>query len=161
MADTRQLRRLVAYNQWADEKILAAIDGMSDEELDRRAEAYFGTLAQNLRHTLLAQRIWLARWKGEPRPALDESLAGRWREAFAAIHAALRAYVESLSEADAERMLRWTDLKGHAREGRLDQLVVHLVNHGTQHRAETGLLLERAGRSPGDLDYLYFGFEHP
>ena len=161
MADTRQLRRLVAYNQWADEKILAAIDGMSEEELGRKAEAYFGTLARNLRHTLFAQRVWLARWKGEPMPPLDESLAGRWREAFAATHAAFRAYVESLSEADAERMVKWTDFKGNAREGRLDQLVTHLVNHGTQHRAETGLLLERVGRSPGDLDYLYFYFERP
>ena len=29
MADSRQLRRLVDYNQWADERILAAIDGLA------------------------------------------------------------------------------------------------------------------------------------
>ena len=33
MADSNQLRKLVAYNQWADERILAAIDGMTAEEL--------------------------------------------------------------------------------------------------------------------------------
>jgi hypothetical protein len=28
-------------------------------------------------------------------------------------------------------------------------------------RAETGLLLERLGRSPGDLDYSLYCFQHP
>ena len=40
--------------------------------------------------------------------------------------------------------------------GPRDQLITHLVNHGTHHRAETGMLLERIGRSPGDMDYLYY-----
>jgi uncharacterized damage-inducible protein DinB len=61
MADSRQLCRLVDYNQWADERILAAIEGISADELARPREAYFGTIAANLRHTLMAQRIWLAR----------------------------------------------------------------------------------------------------
>ena len=34
----------------------------------------------------------------------------------------------------------------------LDQLITHVVNHGTHHRAETGMLLDRIGRSPGDMD---------
>ena len=161
MADTRQLRRLIAYNQWGDEKILAAIEGLSGEALAHPVEAYVGSVANNLRHTLFAQLNWLARWKGEPSPVRpDQPVIAPWREAYAAAHAALAAYVGSLSEADAERTVKWTDFKGNAREHRLDQLITHLVNHGTQHRAETGLLLERIGRSPGDLDYLYFSLEH-
>ena len=39
--------------------------------------------------------------------------------------------------------------------------IVQIVNHGTAHRAETGLLLDRLGRSPGDLDYSNYCFEHP
>jgi uncharacterized damage-inducible protein DinB len=160
MADTRQLRRLVAYNQWADERVLAAIDGLPAEELDRPREAYFGTIAANLGHILGAQRRWLARWNGEPLPA-DEAIGVPWREAYAETHARLRAYVAGLSDAEADRVLRYQDMSGNARELVLADAISHVVNHGTAHRAETGLLLERLGRSPGDLDYAAFCYRHP
>ena len=159
MADSRQLRRLADYNQWADERILSAIDGVSAEELARPREAYFGTIAANLRHTLLAQRIWIARWRGEA-PRYDETITVPWPEAYAATHVALRAWVAALSDADAERVIRYTDLRGNARQLPLAHSITHVVNHGTGHRAETGLLLERLGRSPGDLDYSYYCLEH-
>ena len=57
MADAAQLCRLVAYNQWANEKILRAIDGMTAEELARPVDAYFGSLEKNLGHILLATRV--------------------------------------------------------------------------------------------------------
>jgi uncharacterized damage-inducible protein DinB len=34
------------------------------------------------------------------------------------------------------------------------QMLLHLANHGTQHRSEAALLLTGAGRSPGDLDLI-------
>jgi uncharacterized damage-inducible protein DinB len=160
MADSKQLRRLVAYNQWADERILGAIDGVPPAELTRPREAYFGSIAGNLRHTVLAQRIWLARWRGET-PRYDDEVTGPWRDAYAETHAAVRGYVGALSDTDAERLVRYTDLRGNAREIALAHAITHLVNHGTAHRAETGLLLERLGRSPGDLDYTVFHFQHP
>ena len=160
MADSKQLRRLVAYNQWADERILAAIEGLSPEELSGPREAYFGTIAGNLRHTVFAQRIWLARWRGET-PRYDEQLTVPWPQAFAETHNAVRAYVGGLSDTGADRVVRYTDLRGNHREIPLAHAITHVVNHGTAHRAETGLLLERLGRSPGDLDYTVFHFQHP
>ena len=160
MADSKQLLRLMDYNQWADGRILAALDGLSAEELSRPREAYFGTIAANLRHTLGAQRIWLARWRGET-PRHDETVTAPWPEAYAVTHAAARSFVAGLSDADADRMLRYTDLRGNTRQVLLAHSITHIVNHGTGHRAETGLLLERLGRSPGDLDYVYYCFEHP
>jgi uncharacterized damage-inducible protein DinB len=160
VADSTQLRRLVAYNQWADERILTAIDSLSPEELAAPREAYFGSIAGNLRHTLISQRGWLARWRGET-PRFDETIAVPWREAYRPTHEAFRAFVGALSDADAERVVRYTDLRGNARELKLAHAITHLVNHGTAHRAETGLLLERLGRSPGDLDYSLYCFQHP
>jgi len=156
MRDPEQARRLIAYNQWADERVLAAIERVSVEELERPREAYFGSIADNLWHTLGAQRRWLARWKGEPLPPLERPAIASWSAAYAASHAALRQFVAPLSAADLERAVKYTLRVGATGERPLGPLIIHLVNHGTHHRAETGLLLDRIGRSPGDLDYVLF-----
>lgn len=154
--DPQQLRRLIAYNQWADERVLAAVERTRVEELECPRDAYFGSLADNLWHTLGAQRRWLARWKGESLPPLERPAIASWSTAYAASHAALRQFVAPLSAVDLQRVVKYTLRVGATGEQPLGQLIVHLVNHGTHHRAETGLLLDRIGRSPGDLDYLLF-----
>jgi uncharacterized damage-inducible protein DinB len=39
------------------------------------------------------------------------------------------------------------------------QMLVHVVNHGTQHRAEVAALLTAEGRSPGELDLINYADE--
>ena len=39
------------------------------------------------------------------------------------------------------------------------QMLVHDVNHGTQHRAEAAVLLTAKGRSPGELDLMNYAGE--
>ncbi len=39
------------------------------------------------------------------------------------------------------------------------QMLVHVVNHGTQHRSESAALLTAEGRSPGDLDLIEYAEE--
>ncbi len=36
------------------------------------------------------------------------------------------------------------------------QMLVHVVNHGTQHRAEAAALLTAQGESPGELDLINY-----
>jgi uncharacterized damage-inducible protein DinB len=156
MADTAQLRKLVAYNQWANERILKAIDGMSADELARPVDSYFGSLEKNLQHVLVATRIWLSRWKGAPSPTLRDRIAEPWSTAYGATHAEFEAFVDSLTDESAGRIVDYKNTRGEPFRMALDQLITHVVNHGTHHRAETGMLLERIGRSPGDMDYVYY-----
>jgi uncharacterized damage-inducible protein DinB len=156
MADSAMLKKLAAYNRWANGRILTAIDGMTPAELAKPVDAYVGSLAKNLQHVLWAERIWLARWKGQPPPTLAAAMADSWPDAYAETDGELCAFVEPLGDQDLDQVVNYANSRGERFAVPLSQLVTHVVNHGTAHRAETGLLLERIGRSPGDLDFVYY-----
>jgi uncharacterized damage-inducible protein DinB len=35
-------------------------------------------------------------------------------------------------------------------------MLTHVVNHGTQHRSEAALILTEIGRSPGEIDMIFY-----
>jgi uncharacterized damage-inducible protein DinB len=39
------------------------------------------------------------------------------------------------------------------------QMLVHVMNHGTQHRSEAAAVLTAEGRSPGELDIINYAEE--
>ena len=54
------------------------------------------------------------------------------------------------------------DFVGYVHEGvPVWQMLVHVVNHGTQHRAEAAALLTAESRSPGELDLINYAEEQP
>ena len=78
------------------------------------------------------------------------------RNGFTASNAALHTFVESRTTADFAANIDYTDSHGAPFSIPLWQLVTHVCNHGTHHRAECGLLLGQLDRSPGDIDFVYF-----
>lgn len=144
-----QLNALVSYNEHANAVLLDAIDGLSDEQLDAKHGASWDSIRATMRHVLVAQNTWLGRW-GRPVTASGADLRG----AFAASHAALRDLMATSSGHDLARVVEYTDSRGAPFAVPLWQLLTHVCNHGTHHRAECGMLLGQLGRSPGDIDFL-------
>ncbi len=145
------IRYLYAYDRWATEKVLTVLDGV--DEATWAATQVFDErgLGGILVHQLGAYQRWrhgLAVSGLSPRPelgplptpaALTEAWATEWREA--------EAWLATLDDAwlmrRDEGVTFW-------------QMLAHVVNHGTQHRAEAAALLTQVGRSPGDLDMIFF-----
>ncbi len=168
------VRRLHVYNAWADEQVLAAMDGLTPDDLAKEAPAAYGSLRGALWHSLAAQLGWLQILAGfdtwSRANVRDSSSLEALRELFDASHALWREFIESLDEEGVQRpaelpmdvnfrravgpeLLRWSEEHGHRPRRPLWQSMLHVVNHGTQHRAEIGMYLASLGRSPGDLDY--------
>jgi uncharacterized damage-inducible protein DinB len=147
---TTQVRALVAYNERANTILLDALDGLTGEQLDAECASQ-GSILGTMEHIVWAQNIWLGRW-GVAVADGDGSLRNR----FELSHAALRDFIESRSIADLAANVDYADSRGAQFSVPLWQLVTHLCNHGTHHRAECGLLLGELGRSPGDIDFYLF-----
>ena len=81
----------------------------------------------------------------EPLPTIDQ-LRERWDAEWADVDVWLPTLTDDFVAYVHEGVPVW-------------QMLVHVVNHGTQHRAEAAALLTLGGRSPGDLDLINYAEE--
>ena len=155
-----EILTLYKYNTWANARILNAASNVTPEQFLAPAPFSHGGLRGTLVHTLFAEWIWRRRWEGhsptewltpEDFPALD-TLRSRWTIE----EQALMAFVENISEPDLDSTIRFSRMGGEPRENTLWHLMVHLVNHGTQHRSEAAAMLTEFGYSPGDIDFIIY-----
>lgn len=148
------VRFLHAYDRWATRRILAQLPGIDpwvwgrDNVIDERG------LGGILVHQLGAAQRWRNAFQQtgeEPRPedepllSVDE-LMSRWEEEWAATDAWLLTVSDGFLAYEHEGVPVW-------------QMVLHVINHGTQHRSEAAALLTAEGRSPGELDLIIYAEE--
>ena len=158
-----QIRALSEYNGWANGHVLDAASKVSEEELARDLGASFGSVLGNLQHIVGAQEVWLARFSEAKAVDLGSRASlrtvGALREGFDASHAGLRRFVEALDEDALAGEFSYVDTRGVSQRRSLWQTMLHVVNHGTHHRAEAAMLLTSLGHGPRQLDYVFFEIE--
>ena len=154
---------LYRYNQWTTAKILNCTAHVTQEQFLAPASFPHGGLRSTLVHALFAEWIWRNRWEGTS-PTLRfkpedfptfEALRTRWMEE----EAKLMAFVDGLTDERLNNKFGYLDTKGNPHERVLWQAMMHVVNHGTQHKTEAAAMLTELGHSPGDIDLIYYLIE--
>ncbi len=162
------LRALYGYNRWATEQVLEAAARLTPDQWLAPGTAGRGSIRDTLVHLISAQRSWLSWWDG----SLSAEAAYRLtlnpadfpdldsvREVWSSVARATQTFLDGLSEDDAERVYTHTLPNGLVFRQVLWQMLLHVANHGTQHRSEVAAMLTACGQSPGDLDLLRFFLE--
>ncbi len=144
-----EVRFLFAYDRWATQRVLAPLDG-----LDEAVWAGTNVVGERglggilVHHLGASQRLRHAFQQDEERPRPeDEPLpsVGELRQRWAAEWAAVDSWLEAMTD----------DFVAYVHDGvPVWQMLVHVVNHGTQHRSEAAALLTAEGLSPGELDLI-------
>lgn len=155
------IQLLFDYNYWANQLLLTKAAELSPEQLRQPTPFPWGDLRGTLIHTLDAEYFWRHLCQHnrlleqrldetEPFPTL-ESIITFWKHE----ENEMRAYLNSLNDRDLEKIVRYQIQEG-LRERVLWHCLVHVVNHGTQHRSEAAAMLTSFGQSPGDIDFTRF-----
>ena len=151
---------LYNYNAWANQRVLDTAAQLSPTQLHTAANASFDSIQATLVHTMSAQWMWLSRWQGRsPRTMFDPAdysdlaaIETRWAQ----IEQDTQKFVQQLDNQALERVIEYANTKGQAFAYPLWQLLLHQVNHATQHRSEVAMILTQFGQSPGWLDFIRY-----
>jgi len=152
---------LYDYNYWATARVLNAAAQLTPDQFSAPAGLSHGSVRGALVHTLGAEIVWRLRCaEGTSVSALpaetDYPTVDVLRERWHAEEQKMRAYLNSLTDEALNRNVLYKTTKGVPFKNILWNLLVHVVNHGTQFRAEAAVALTSYGHSPGDLDLLAF-----
>jgi len=153
-------RLLARYNTWQNTSLVAAANGLTNQErwLDRGA--FFGSIAATLNHLYWADALILERIKGNERPQdyVTHSLTtpSDWSE-FKALRLRRDAEIEhwagSIANGDLDGCLKWDPPDGSARiEMSKAVCVIQLFNHHTHHRGQIHAMLTASGAKPRPTD---------
>jgi uncharacterized damage-inducible protein DinB len=154
------IRTLYDYNAWANRQILDSAAQLTPDQLRAAGSASFESIHETLVHTMSAQWMWLSRWQGSsPSAMLDPAdyagvaaIDARWRR----IEQDTQDFMAGLDDTALARVVEYTNTKGQRYEYPLWQLMLHQVNHATQHRSEAAAMLTQFGHSPGWLDLIRY-----
>jgi uncharacterized damage-inducible protein DinB len=151
---------LYQYNAWSNAKILDAASNVTQEQFLAPVPFPHGSLRGTLVHASFGEWIWHKRWEGSPQnpkwnaeefPTFD-SLRARWvEEENRLIH-----FVANLTDERLYNKFKYVSTEGFPHERVLWESMVHLVNHGTQHKTEAAAILTGFGHSPGDIDLIVY-----
>ena len=129
---------LLAYDVWTNERVLAAAKALPPPKL---VEAFmglsFGNVSGTLTHAYNAEYVWRKRYQeGVAVPSIPsdffpglEALGTAWRENTRE----MTAFFAALAEDALDRKIIHG---GGARSTPLWQIILHVVNHGTQFRGK-------------------------
>ena len=120
-----------------------------------------GSVHRTLVHQMSAEWVWRSRLQEGVSPTAQlnpadfpslDAIRARW----GAEEAAMRAYLTGLRDEDLARTVHYKTTTGKPSSDTVGPLLLHIVNHGTQHRSEVAAMLTELGHSPGDLDLLLY-----
>jgi uncharacterized damage-inducible protein DinB len=159
MSKLALVARLYEYNAWANEHLCSVASGLSEDELRTEDGSY--SLLGSFGHIAAAQVNWLERWR-TGRNSVPTAERQRYvslaavRAAVDGSHNELREYIGGLDDERLDGDLTFRDSSGSGNTVALWRLMLHVANHGSYHRGEIAMMLTQLGRSPGDLDFVFW-----
>lgn len=142
--------RLFDYDRYANLRIAEAV--ITNNSPDKAA--------QLLTHLLTASQVWLDRCLGRPANNVDlwstdypEDFDHKINE----LHNDWITYLDTLDDADLDANISYYSLGGDPFTTKLEDILTHVINHGTHTRAQAGQQVKLAGgETLPPTDYIYY-----
>ncbi len=142
----------IRYNNWANQLVLKACQGLSESQLATAMPGAYGTIRDTLEHIIRAEAGYVklltgirpqAYFNWEDKPGLTEMTDYAAQVGKALIDAAKRVSPTDPVEEDWEgKLVRYQALA----------VFIQIINHGIEHRTNITTVLNQGLQTPPDVD---------
>jgi len=147
-----EARRHLQYTFWASRRLLDAVLQLPVEDQQRDLQCSHKGVLETLRHILFADRIWISRVLGTTGEPTGDPIEVEWPQ----VQQRWQEFAEELTDADLPRPIDYKDMKGNPHQSKLEEIVMHVVNHGTLHRGQVMGMMRQLGAVPPPTDLIFF-----
>ena len=157
--DQQIISQMYEYGIWANKKLLDKASVLTAEQLRHPFTQSEFTILGSFVHLVGAECRWHQVWSGTPMserltvedlPTI-EAVRAKWEPLWVE----RRAFIEARTPERLPQSIT-RQLRGQTQSVVLWHALVHVANHGTQHRSEIAMMLTDLGHSPGDLDMVFW-----
>ncbi len=136
------------YNAWANRRVIGCME--QQMVTDEKILSVFG-------HLMAANFIWLNRIMDLPKSPYK--LWGNYdlAELRMMVEESDKSWMRFIHEHENfDRIMKYHNYVGDYFENNVQQIMIHLVNHGTYHRGQVAILLRQKGFEPVNTDFITY-----
>jgi len=137
---------LFEYNHQVNQKLIALLSKHHQSLSDRAV--------QLINHLLNAHQIWNARILGEQSFGVWQ--VNQWGDLLDIDRENHLKSLRIVQEVDMEALLTYKNSSGAEFSDKAKDILFHIINHSTYHRAQIALLLREGGIEPMNTDYIFY-----
>jgi uncharacterized damage-inducible protein DinB len=143
------IQKHLTYNAWASTKIVEILSNADEKIFDAEVKSSFPTIKKTLLHIWDAEQIWLERMKGNVvttwpsanfTGGKDELLKG-----YAESSKSLAEFISTKDRAFLDSTISYKNMKGVEYTNIIEEILFHVVNHGSFHRGQLVTMLRELG----------------
>jgi uncharacterized damage-inducible protein DinB len=154
-------RALFSYNYDTHQRVWACIDHLSDAQFVEETDYSLRSVRNHMVHLMNVDSRWLARVQEAPPPArlveADFPTRAAVRAYWDTVEARMRDYISSVDDAALQKVVVFDmPQRGGMKTNHVWEILAHVVNHGTDHRAQVLALLHHFGAPTLEQDFMLY-----
>ncbi len=141
------LKTLFTYDDWANHEALRSLRSMS---------APPARAVKLMAHIVNAEWLWMSRLKQEghkvavwPDYGLEEA-----EQQLPVLRSAWEKFLDTRTSGDLQRPAEYVNTKGERYRNTVQDILMHVVMHGTYHRGQIAAQVREAGGEPAYTDFI-------
>jgi uncharacterized damage-inducible protein DinB len=133
---------------------------LSFKQFTQHVDYSQGSIRNQIVHLMEIEDTWFSELRGLELPGIYEPAETDDRKIIRSLWDAVEQNMRDYLAKLRDDMLFEKPMKGEDKELMVWQVLLHVVNHGTDHRAQILRLLSDLGVKTGPQDYIFYAYDH-